>query len=64
MLAQNQSCLDGFAEAEFIRQHHAFRDRIPQGKSGGVNLVRIQVHAGVEQSHRQPVPAIRTMLAS
>ena len=62
ILAQHQPGLDGLAEPDLIGQQHALRQRIAKGEGGGVDLVRVQVHAGVEQRHRQTIPATRPML--
>jgi hypothetical protein len=53
MLAENQTGLDGLAETYLVGEDHALQERAAKGEQCGLDLVRVEVHAGVEQGHRQ-----------
>jgi len=44
-----------FAQAHLVGQHHAFAEWVVQRKQRGVDLVRVEVDAGVEQRLRKSV---------
>jgi hypothetical protein len=48
-LAENQACLDGLAEADFIGKDDAFLQRVGDGEQGGLDLMGVKVDLGVEQ---------------
>ena len=54
-LAQNQPGLDRLAQADLVGQQDALGDGRLKGEDGRVDLVRVEVHTGVEQRPRQPL---------
>ena len=63
ILAEHQAGLDGLAQADLIGEQNALRQGTSQGEGSGVDLMRVQVHAGIEQRHRQTICPARCMLA-
>ena len=56
-LQNHQTGLNGFTQADLIRQNHAVRQRILAGKQGGIDLMRIQIHLRIDQRARQRIHA-------
>ena len=48
-LAKHQRGFNGFAETDFIGKDDAFAERVVEREQRGIDLVRVEVHAGVEQ---------------
>lgn len=55
VLAQNEASFDRLAKADFVGEENALRQWVPQGKGGSVDLVRIEVDAGVKERHREAI---------
>ena len=44
-LGHDNTCFNGLAKADFIRQQNAARQGGAKGKQGRVHLMRIEIHA-------------------
>ena len=52
-LGDDDGGFDGFAEADFIGEDDAFRERRLDGEQGGIDLVGVEVHLGGGEGCRQ-----------
>jgi hypothetical protein len=57
VLTEHQSGLDGLAEADLVGEYHPHRQGASEGEEGRFDLMRIEVHAGVEEGHGQALDA-------
>ncbi|MCY1550620.1 hypothetical protein D9M68_868870 [compost metagenome] len=48
-LAQHQCSFNGFAQTHLVGQYHAFAERVLEREERGVNLVWVEVNAGVKE---------------
>lgn len=49
VLAKHKPGLDGFAEAHFIGQNNSFGEGRAQGEQGCLNLMGVEINAGIEK---------------
>ena len=54
-LTQHEPGFNGLAETDFVREEHAFRKRRLQREQRGLHLMRIQIHARVQERLANPV---------
>ncbi len=54
-LAENQTDFDDLAQTNFVAEEDAFAEGRFQGELGGVNLLPVQVNAGVAKGGGEPV---------
>ena len=48
-MGDDQTRFDGFAETHLIGEDHPFEDGRPQGKERRIDLMWVQVYAGIEE---------------
>jgi len=57
-LRDNQPRFDGFAEADFVGEDDAARERVTAGEECGIDLVRVEVYLGINQGRGEGFDAI------
>ena len=57
-LRDNQPRFDGFAEADFVGEDDAARERVTAGEECGIDLVRVEVYLGINKGRGEGFDAI------
>ena len=58
VLANHQRGFDGLAQSNFVRQQHAFLQWVSKGEQRCLDLMRVQIDAGIEQRLGEAIYAI------
>ncbi len=59
LLREHQARLDGFAQAHFVGQQRALRERRSESKQGSIDLMRIQIDLRVNERRSELLDAVR-----
>ena len=58
VLANHQRCFDGLAQPHLVSQQYAFLQWVPKGEQRRLDLMRVQIDAGIEQRLGEAINAI------